>query len=502
MGNRLLGSSTHLTHFAGASNIVLCASHLEWTMVVTLIVTKGKEEGKIFRLTDGEVKVIGRSVRADIILHDEGISRQHCRVRIANDACHIADLNSKNGTAVNGRRLTGEATLKDEDEVDLGFSTLKVRVRPDTATGCEKEQPAVESVSEADDLPEVGLIPIEPAAPPPSEPGPETAEESLLGAFELFLEPGGRAEPESAEAEPIAMSIEPAPVEKAPVEPDPFIGKTVGGYLIRAAAGEDEISRVYHAVQLSMERTVCLKILSPEMTHDSRAVERFIRTARAGGKLSHPNIVQVYDAGEDSGAYYIALELVDGKPLRSHLQERGRNRPLPFPEAADITEQVADALVYAHAQEVIHRSITPDNIYITPHHVTKLADLGFSQSLSDSGIQRPSRFGDRPGNLQFSAPELLADPRSADARVDLYALGAVLFVMVTGHMPFRGETEDALCERIRSGRHENARRLHREVPAELALFVDRAMVCRPEERHASAQEFLECLRELRSQLNI
>jgi len=374
--------------------------------------------------------------------------------------------------------------------------------RTDLAAADKKRRTAPEPPPE-EEYPEVELAPIEiDAGPqPPSRPVPREDEESVMGAFEAYLEPSSTPEPARG-AEAVALSIEPAPEPQVQPEADAFSRRVIGGYRIESFIAEDDISRAYRALQLSMERLVCLKILSPEMTHDSEAVDRFITAARAGGKLSHPNIVQVYDAGEENGAYFIALELVDGKTLRRYLQERGRHRPLPRPQAVDVAEQVADALGYAHAQSVIHRNVTPENIYITPHNVAKLADLGFSKHLADSGIQRPSRFGERPGDLYFTAPEQLIDPRAATVRSDIYALGSVLFVMLTGHMPFRGESAKEIFERVRDGRHENIQRLQRDVPVELARVVDRAMAHQPEDRYGSASAFQKDLRRVRGRLGL
>ena len=457
-------------------------------MIVTLIVTKGPDEGRIFRLVDGENKVIGRSSRADIILHDDGVSRRHCRARIADNVFRIADLNSKNGTACKGKPISGDVQLNDQDLLDIGHTSLTVRILSEdkaqhqTAPVPPKDSTVNESDAAVDDEPE----------------------SSVMGAFEHYLEqPSGAAPPPPPEAEAaLCIAATPAPEPKAVPEVNALIGKVIAGYRVDAFFGEDDISHVYGATQLSMERTVSLKILSPELTHDGAAIDRFIKAARAAGKLSHPNIVQVYDAGEEGGRYFIALELVEGQALRLSLQERGHNRPLPINEALDIADQIADALAYAHGQSVVHRNLSPDCIYLTPHKVAKLADLGFSKNLADSGIQRPSRFGERPSELYFISPEQLADPRAAGLQADIYALGTVLFVMLTGHMPFRGESAQDLFERVRDGRRESLQRLQRDVPPELVGVVDRAMAHERGDRYQSASAFLKDLRKQRIHLKL
>ena len=333
----------------------------------------------------------------------------------------------------------------------------------------------------------------------PSVEKPPVAEEggsSVMGAFEEFLDlPAPEGAKASEPAAPPPVAIETPAEAPPPRENDPLIGRVVAGYRIDAFLREEDVSRVYAAFQLSMERKVCMKALSPNLTNDADAVHRFIQAARSAGKLSHPNIVQVYDACEEDGVNFIAIELVDGTTLREYIRAQGRNRVPPLAEAMDLADQIGDAMAYAHANAVIHGSLTLENIYVTEHRVAKLADLGFSKNLADSGIERP-------GNPYFTAPEQLADPARASPAADVYSLGAVLFVILTGHMPFRGKSAQEILERVRAGRRETVRRLRREVPVELGGFVDRAMALTPEDRPADAARFLEDLRQLRNRLRI
>ena len=472
-------------------------------MDVRLVVAKGADEGSAFQLAEGETKVIGRSPRADIVLHDDGISRQHCRARVENGACWLVDLNSKNGTSMNGRRIAGEVALNAGDTVTLGFSSLDVHVTPAGEDSSETaiEKPITAQVIEEDE-PLGHIDAIETVERPAA--APAKGQESVMGAFEQFLDlpssAGQQAQPPSSALE---LSIEPIPEAAKPKpQADRLIGRVIAGYRIEAFLRQEDISRVYAALQLSMERKVCMKVLSPDLTDDTQAVHRFITAARSAGKLSHPNIVQVYDAGEEDGVNFLTIELVDGTTLREHLHRHGRNRALDLAEAIDIVEQVGDALAYAHGQSVVHGNITPDNIYITPHNVAKLADLGFSKNLAESGIERPSRFGEQRGDLYFTAPEQLADPHSVTPKADVYGLGAVMFVMLTGHMPFRGNSAQEILERVRAGRRETVRRLRKEVPVELGGFVDRAMALKSENRYDSAARFLDDLRQLRARLSL
>jgi predicted component of type VI protein secretion system len=481
-------------------------------MIATLIVTKGEDNGKVFRLGDDDKSVIGRSSSADVIIQDPGISRQHCHIRAVAGQIILTDLNSKNGTAVNGRRVRGEIPLENGDVIELGRSCLKVQA---DAVG----SPLPEFHAEPEDALEPPIL-IE--APPVALNIPESpvldadgndgsiqigatlnSDSSLLGAFEEYLgEPRKEdAAPASEQASRPALRIQPIVAEPpAANTPDLLIGNTIAGCRIEEQIGSDEISLIYRGLQVSMERPVTIKILVPEMTHDQRAVKRFVEAARAGGKLNHPNIVQVFDAGEDDGTYFIAMELVDGDSIRELLQQRGRKRGLDQTLAVDVARQVAEALAYAHEHQLVHRNVNPDTVLVTRHGIAKLAEMGTAQSMEDSGLERPSRPGELVDALHFSAPEIQRDPRAASPLSDVYSLGAVLFMALTGHPPFRGTSELEIMNKVQDGEHEPLQKLQRSVPDELAQVVEKAMAAKSDQRYQSAAELERDLRRMRELL--
>lgn len=468
-------------------------------MVVTLVAVKGDDEGKLFRLAEGETKVIGRSSRCDIALRDIGISRQHCRIRIAAGTLYFSDLESKNGTFINGKQIRGEVTLTDGDVIDLAGSRLVVQAESPPAVEEPQEAAAPGQVTDGDrDGPSVEIRPDADAEPTVSR-AADTSGESLMGAFECYLEPRFPDAPPS-EGDERSGGVQ-ADIA-APPPAERFIGATIGGCLIQELIGEDPISHIYRGTQVSMERPVALKLLLPDMTHNRRVVEQFIQAARAAGKLSHPNIVQVYDAGEAEGVYFVALELVDGRSVRQLLEARSPNKGLPLKQAVEIAEQIAGALEYAHSHSVIHRHITPDQILVTRHGIAKLAGLGFAQSLDDSAARRPDPPAKQMERLCFSAPEVLAAPTPATVRSDIYSLGAVLFVIVTGIAPFEGNTKSEIVERIRAGEHEPLTRPRDKVPEALAHIVERAMSPVPEHRHSRASELQAELKWVRENLRL
>ncbi len=423
-------------------------------MIVTLTITKGKDAGRVVRLEEGEAKTLGRGSQADVILSDVVVSRVHCRLRVQGGACYVQDLGSRNGTSVNGRPVTEEVRLADDDALGIGTELAEVRITPDT-------RPDVEEVEE--------VVPIEVVQ------RPSTWQEAESTHEEQELQLQG--------------------------EDERLLGTVVGGCRIEGLLGRDEISSVYRATQISMERPVSLKILSPAMTGDPRSKDRFIGAARAGGKLNHPNIVRVYDAGEENGLSFVAMEFVAGKSVRRLLEERERNRPLPMAQAVEIAEQIGGALDYAHSVSVVHGHVTADTILVTPHGVAKLAELGFVSTTAVGSTRLPANPARRADELQFTPPEYLAGPRSPTPQSDIYSLSAVLFLMVAGQMPFRAANEKELLEKIRKGAHEPVRKLRREAPASLARAIEVGMAAQAAQRFTRAADLLAALQQARKALS-
>jgi serine/threonine-protein kinase len=423
-------------------------------MVVTITITKGKDAGRVVRLEEGETKTLGRGSQANIILSDVVVSRAHCRLRVAGGACYVQDLGSRNGTSVNGRPVKEEVRLADDDALGIGTELAEVRITPDTRPDAQEVEP---------------VVPVEVVERPASWQEAESTHE------EQDLQLQG--------------------------EDERLLGTVVGGCRIEGLIGRDEISSVYRSTQISMERPVSLKILSPAMSGDPRSKERFIGAARTGGKLNHPNIVRVYDAGEENGLSFVAMEFVAGKSVRRLLDERERNRPLPLAQAVEIGEQIAGALDYAHSVSVVHGHITAETILVTPHGVAKLAELGFVNTTAVGSTRLPLNPARRADELQFTPPEYLTGPRSPTPQCDIYSLAAVLFFMVTGQMPFRAANEKELLERIRKGAHEPVRRLRREAPAGLARAIEVGMAAQAAQRFNRAADLLAALQQARKALS-
>jgi beta-lactam-binding protein with PASTA domain/tRNA A-37 threonylcarbamoyl transferase component Bud32 len=223
--------------------------------------------------------------------------------------------------------------------------------------------------------------------------------------------------------------------------PTPSPSGVVGGrYRLLRPLAAGGMGEVFVAHDVVLERRVAVKLLSRRLATDAAFVERFRREARAAASLSHPNVVAVYDRGEADGQPFMVMELVRGPSLRELLTAVGRLTPA---QAVDVLSQILDALEHAHAAGVVHRDLKPENVLIGPGGAAKVADFGLARALADGFV---SSAGDIIGTPHYLAPEQVLG-RPAEPATDLYSLGIVAFELLTGRVPFRGETAYAIAHR-------------------------------------------------------
>jgi beta-lactam-binding protein with PASTA domain/tRNA A-37 threonylcarbamoyl transferase component Bud32 len=245
-----------------------------------------------------------------------------------------------------------------------------------------------------------------------------------------------------------------------------------------AAGGMGEVFRAHDAV---LDREVAIKVLHRQLASDHGFVERFRREARAAAGLSHPNIVNVHDWGAVDGIYYMVMEFVRGTSTRDLLNEEGLLAPA---QAADILLQTLSALDHAHRKGIVHRDIKPENVMVTREGVVKVADFGLARAYADAQI---TDAGSVTGTVQYLSPEQLQG-EPADPRTDLYALGIVAFELVTGRLPFSGETPMAIAYKHIHERVPRPSVLNPAVPASLDGWVSSMTEKQRELRPESAAE--------------
>jgi serine/threonine-protein kinase len=243
------------------------------------------------------------------------------------------------------------------------------------------------------------------------------------------------------------------------------------------------MAMVYRAQDLLLNRPVALKILYPELSADPLFVERFRREAQAAANLSHPNIVPVFDWGEDEGTYFIVMELIDGTSLADML--RGSRRLTPS-HSAQIVAQVAGALGYAHRNGVVHRDVKPGNILITSDGQVKVTDFGIAQAVSSEDLLAEE--GSVMGTATYFSPEQ-AEGAAVDGRSDVYSLGVVLFEMLAGRPPYIGDSPVAVSSQHVHGRVPLPTEFNNAIPRDLEAIVMEALAKDPSQRYQSADEF-------------
>ncbi len=258
-----------------------------------------------------------------------------------------------------------------------------------------------------------------------------------------------------------------------------------GRYELGPLLGQGGMARVHRGLDRQLRRPVAVKVLAPPLDRDKAFVERFRREARAAAGLSHPNIVAVFDNGSDDGTHYIVTELVDGETLAERLRRDG---PMPPPEAIEVAVDVCHALAAAHERGVVHRDIKPGNVMLLPDGRVKVVDFGIARA---AGSDTLTGTGEVFGSSAYLSPEQ-ASGGSGDQRSDLYALGCVLYEMLTGEVPFRADTPVATMY-LHVNEDPPRPSTVRPVPAELEDVVMRCLEKDPKRRFGSAGELEQAL---------
>ena len=270
----------------------------------------------------------------------------------------------------------------------------------------------------------------------------------------------------------------------------------VGRYRVEALIGEGAMADVYRAFDPGIHRTLAIKILKPEFRQNREYAGRFLREAKAAGALNHVNIVTIYDVGEVDGYPYIAMELIEGKPLNEVVRERGEMAPS---EVVSIGLQLADALRYAHSLGVVHRDIKPSNIMLLKDgRSIKILDFGIarvaeSEVSYDDGDALKTQIGQVLGSPRYMSPEQ-ALGRDLDGRSDLFSVGVVLYELVTGKKAFSGVSPATLAIQITQQEPPSLAEIASDAPRGLQFIINKLLAKRPERRFRDGAQLAEALR--------
>jgi serine/threonine-protein kinase len=287
----------------------------------------------------------------------------------------------------------------------------------------------------------------------------------------------------------------PPPAPAPSVTPPGAPPRTKSGYFLRSLGefrvlrrlGEGGMGTVFLGYDERNGRHVALKVLADQLANNPTYVARFHREARSGARFDHPNVVQFLTAGHDpeNNKHYLVMEFVDGPSARALLTSRGK---LAVGDAVHIALDILNALEHIHARDFVHRDIKPDNILLTRAGVAKLADLGLAKCLGDDTNLTDRRQGF--GTPYYMPCEQALDATKADARCDLFALGASLYHLLTGEVPFPGKTPTQIAERKLDGRFTPASQLNPAVPRRLDRILSKMLARHPADRYQNARDLI------------
>src|SRR5881227_3814726 len=287
---------------------------------------------------------------------------------------------------------------------------------------------------------------------------------------------------------------------------DSLVGRTIGHYKISESIGTGGMGEVYLATDITAGRKAALKLLPLRFTGDAERLKRFQQEAHAVVGLNHPNILTVYEIGEDHSIHYIASELIEGETLRQHLT-RGR---MELIEAVDVAIQMASALAAAHNAGIVHRDIKPENIMLRPDGYVKVLDFGIAK-LAESAFAEATADGPEPmtlaetnlgsilGTVRYMSPEQ-ARGAPVDNGTDIWSFGVVLYEMITGRAPFTGETPGEAMHSILEMEPPPLTRYVTQIPDDLQQIISKTLRKDRAERYQNAHELLEALQSLRRRI--
>ena len=257
-------------------------------------------------------------------------------------------------------------------------------------------------------------------------------------------------------------------------------------YEVIRSIGEGGMANVYLGYDTILDRNVAIKVLRGDLSNDEKFVRRFQREALSASSLAHPNIVEMYDVGEDDGTYYIVMEFVDGKTLKQLLKKRGT---LTLSEAIDIMSQLTDGMAHAHDSYIIHRDLKPQNIMIKDDGQIKITDFGIAMALNSTQLTQTNSV---MGSVHYLPPEQ-ASGKGCTIKSDIYSMGIIFYELLTGKLPFKGENAVEIALKQMRDPFPSIREEDDEIPQSIENIIRKATAKNPKNRYESARSMHEDL---------
>ena len=269
----------------------------------------------------------------------------------------------------------------------------------------------------------------------------------------------------------------------------PLLGKTLGGYEVLRKLGEGGMGAVYEARQIALDRSVALKVLPAHLAANTDFIRRFSREALSVAKLNHNNIIQIYDIGKEEGTYFFSMEFVRGTSIGDIIEKEGK---MDTGRAVGYILQSARGLEYAHRYKIIHRDIKPDNIMINEDDIAKVADLGLAKQMGNEDTSMTVD-GVGMGTPVYMSPEQGSDAKNVDHRADIYSLGCTLYHMITGKIPYDGESAYEIITKHVNEPFRPPSEIDPDISDEMSGIIGKMMAKTKEERYQSMIEVVEAL---------
>jgi hypothetical protein len=430
-----------------------------------LIVIVGPDAGRFFPIPADGVLSIGRGAQSHTRLVDLSVSRMHCDVRLEGERVIVCDANSASGTFVNGQRITRQE-LRAGDVIQVGDTQMRFDqpVTDDTTIVPGKPGAPTKAVVTPTNPTRVPPPPVSSTPPPPPD-------------IVFANRAGGRALPK-----PIKDLLD-------------LAGSSIGSYKVLDTVGTGQTGVVFKALDTKDQKIVALKVLRADFAKDKKAMQRFVRGMMTMRTVTHPNLVELYNAGVTGTHCWMALEFVDGCSVADIMQQIAGTSPRDWKIALRVATDIAAGLGFMHESGMIHRNVIPQNILVQKSdQAAKLGDAMLAKALEGNATPEVSTSGEFVGNIYYMAPERSQRGAAVDSRSDFFSLGVTLYSLLTGKMPFAGTSLPEVINKVRQANPDRPRAMQPAIPDAFEAVVLKLLAKRPEDRYPTAKELLADLR--------